>query len=67
MDEALRRVRKYRSAAEKRRIVEQTPEPGASVARAAQSHGANANVVFHWRHQFRERKLSEDWVDTFWA
>ena len=55
----MRQVRKHRSAAEKRRIVEQTLVPGASVARVAQSHGVNANVVFHWRRQYRERKLAE--------
>jgi len=62
MDElgvSLRRVRVRRSAAEKRRIVEQTLEPGASVARVAQAHGVNANVVFHWRREFRDGKLAE--------
>ncbi|MDP9039665.1 MAG: transposase [Acidobacteriota bacterium] len=60
MDElgvTLRRVR--RSVAEKRRIVEQTLEPGASVARVAQAHGVNPNVVFHWRREFRDGKLAE--------
>ena len=62
MDElgvTLRRVRVRRSVAEKRRIVEQTLEPGASVARVAQAHGVNPNVVFHWRREFREGKLAE--------
>jgi hypothetical protein len=45
----VRQVRKRRSAAEKRLIVEQALEPGASVARAARAHGLNANVVFNWR------------------
>jgi transposase-like protein len=45
----VRQVRKRRSAAEKRLIVEQALEPGASVARVARAHGLNANVVFHWR------------------
>jgi len=48
-----------RSTAEKRRIVEQTLEPGASVARVAQAHGVNPNVVFHWRREFRDGKLAE--------
>ena len=34
------------SIAEKRRIVEETLAPGASVARVAQAHGVNANQVF---------------------
>jgi transposase len=62
MDElgvSLRRVRVRRSVAEKRRIVEQTLEPGASVARVAQAHGVNPNVVFHWRREYRDGKLAE--------
>lgn len=38
--------RKY-SIAEKRRIVEERFEPGASVARAARAHGVNANQVIN--------------------
>jgi transposase len=62
MDEfgvSLRRVRVRRSVAEKRRIVEQTLEPGASVARVAQAHGVNPNVVFQWRREYRDGKLAE--------
>ncbi len=62
MDElgvSLRRVRVRRSVAEKRRIVEQTLEPGSSVARVAQAHGVNPNVVFHWRREYRDGKLAE--------
>lgn len=62
MDElgvSLRRVRVRRSVAEKRRIVEQTLELGASVGRVAQAHGVNPNVVFHWRREFRDGKLAE--------
>lgn len=55
----VRQVRKRRSGAEKRQIVEQTLEPGASVARVARAHGLNANVVFHWRREYREGKLAE--------
>ncbi len=54
----VRQVRKRRSAAEKRLIVEQASEPGASVARVARAHGLNANVVFHWRRLYREGKLT---------
>jgi len=54
----VRQGRKRRSAAEKRLIVEQTLEPGASVARVARSHGLNANVVFHWRREYRDGKLT---------
>lgn len=59
MGVSLRRVRVRRSVAEKRRIVERTLEPGASVARVAQAHGVNPNVVFHWRREYRDGKLAE--------
>jgi transposase len=48
---------------EKRRIVEETLAPGASVARVARAHGVNANQVFGWRRLYQqgrlERKASE--------
>jgi transposase len=56
----VRQVRKRRSAVEKRLIVEQALEPGASVARVARAHGLNANVVFHWRSLYREGKLAAE-------
>jgi transposase len=45
--------------AEKRRIVEQTLEPDASVAKVARAHGVNANQVFAWRRQYRQGLLGE--------
>jgi transposase len=48
--------RKY-SIAEKRRIVEETFEPGASVARVARAHGVNANQVFGWRRLYLGGRL----------
>ena len=54
----IRQVLKRRSAAEKRLIVEQALEPGASVARVARAHGLNANVVFNWRRLCSEGKLA---------
>ena len=47
----------YRSKEERRRIVEETLQPGASVAVIARSHGVNANQVFHWRKLYREGRL----------
>ena len=41
--------RRYRTAEEKCRIVEDTFAPGVSVAIVARRHGVNANQVFHWR------------------
>jgi len=54
-----RRVRRWRSVAEKRRIVELTLEPGASVALVARAHGVNANQVFAWRRAFKSGELAE--------
>jgi len=53
------RVRRWRSVAEKRQIVELTLEPGASVALVARSHGVNANQVFKWRRAFESGELRE--------
>jgi transposase len=43
--------RQYRSFEWKRRIVEESLVPGASVARIARAHGVNANQVFAWRQK----------------
>jgi transposase len=37
--------------------VEETLQPGASVAVIARRHGVNANQVFHWRKLYREGRL----------
>jgi transposase-like protein len=42
----VRRARVYRSVAEKRRIVELTFLPGASVSQVAQTEGVNSHQVF---------------------
>ncbi|MGA8510278.1 MAG: transposase [Candidatus Sulfotelmatobacter sp.] len=52
-----RRVRRWRSVAEKRQIVNLTMEPGASVALVARAHGLNANQVFKWRRAFERGEL----------
>jgi transposase len=49
--------RRRRSAVERRRVVEETFEVGASVARVALKHGINANQVFQWRRLYRDGKL----------
>jgi transposase len=49
--------RRYRSKQERRQIVEETLQPGASVAVIARQHGVNANQVFHWRKLYREGGL----------
>jgi transposase len=37
--------------------VEETLQPGASVAVIARRHGVNANQVFHWRKLYRDGRL----------
>jgi transposase len=54
------KARVWRTAAEKRRIVELTLDPGMSVARVAQAEGVNSHQVFQWRKAYREGML----VDT---
>lgn len=49
--------RQHRSPELKRKIVEETLAPGASVARVARAHGVNANQVFAWRRQYRQGLL----------
>jgi transposase len=49
--------RRRRSVTERRRVVEQTLAPGASVARVARDHGVNANQVFHWRRLYQRGLL----------
>ena len=49
--------RRRRSVEERRRIVEETLEPGASVARVARRHGVNANQVFGWRKLYESGRL----------
>ena len=46
-----------RSVKERREIVEETLEAGASVARVARRHEVNANQVFYWRKLYREGRL----------
>jgi len=49
--------RVYRTVAEKRRIVELTLQPSASVAKVAQAEGVNSHQVFDWRRAYLKGKL----------
>ena len=53
-------IRVRRAVTEKRRIVELTLEPGASVAAVARAEGVNANQVFEWRRAYRAGRLNDD-------
>ena len=44
------------SEADKRRIVAESYQLGASVVLAARRNAVNANLVFNWRRQYRERR-----------
>jgi transposase len=49
--------KRRRSVEERRKIVEETWQPGASVSRVARRHDVNANQVFYWRKLYREGRL----------
>ena len=51
------RKHRWRTKAERRAIVEETLEPGASVSRVARRYDVNANQVFHWRKLYQEGRL----------
>src|SRR6266852_185057 len=60
IENAKQEKRRRRSVEEKRRIVEETLEAGASVARVARRHAVNANQVFYWRKKYREGRLGKN-------
>lgn len=49
---ALRRQRRSWALEEKRRIVDESLEDGASIAEVARRYDLNANQLFTWRRQF---------------
>lgn len=49
--------RQQRSLELKRKIVEETLLPGASVARVARAHGVNANQLFGWKRLYEAGRL----------
>jgi transposase len=50
----IRAGKRFRTKQERRQIVEETLQPGASVSVVARAHDVNANQVFHWRKQYGE-------------
>ena len=52
-----RNKRRYRSAEERRHVVEETLVAGTSVAVVARAHGVNANQVFAWRKLYQAGRL----------
>jgi transposase len=51
--------RRYRTNAEKRRIVEEALTGEASVAEVARRNGVNANLLFNWRRLYRQGLLDQ--------
>lgn len=51
--------RRRHALSEKRRMVELTFQPGASVAQVARANGVNANQLFGWRRAFERGELVE--------
>ena len=51
--------RRYWKKEQKRRIVAESLEPGASVAEVARRYGLNANLLITWRRQFAEPTAAE--------
>lgn len=51
------RRRQFRSAEQKRQMVQETLAPGASVAVIARRHVVNASQLFSWRRQYRRGVL----------
>ena len=51
--------RRYRTNAEKRRIVEEALSGEASVAEVARRNGVNANLLFNWRKLYRQGLLDQ--------
>ena len=52
-----RRRRSY-SAEQKRQLVEEARQPGASVSLVARRHDINANLLFTWRRQLRDARAA---------
>jgi transposase len=51
--------RRTYTIAEKRSMVEETEQPGASVPEVAHRHAVNANLLSVWRRQYRQGVLTE--------
>ena len=59
-----RRVRRFWSEDEKRRIVAQTWAPGVSVSQVGRRYDVNANLIFKWRRDPRFRRAGDGEVET---
>ena len=60
MEHAIRKKVRQHPAALRRQVLNECAQPGASVARVAQAHGLNANMVHAWRKHKRDRPAVQD-------
>ena len=60
MEHATRKKVRQHPAALRQQVLADCEQPGASVARVAQSHGLNANMVHAWRRQERLASAPQD-------
>ena len=58
--EGARRGRRRWTDDEKKRIVAESEVPGSSVSIVARRHDLNANMLFTWRREFRQREAGGD-------
>lgn len=56
--------RQHRNVETKRKLVEATLVPGASVARVARTNGVNTNQLFTWRRLYLAGRLGEEQRST---
>lgn len=56
---ATKQTRRRYTIAQKREMVEATLEDGQSVSVVARQYDVNANQLFRWRKQYRDRRLGE--------
>ena len=59
MEHATRKKVRQHPAALRQQVLMECAQPGASVARVAQSHGLNANMVHAWRLQERAASAAQ--------
>ncbi len=57
MTTSKKRKRRNHTPALKERILAECEAPGISVAKVAQAHGINANIIHTWRKQAREQTV----------
>jgi len=60
MEHATRKKVRQHPAALRQQVLMECAQPGASVARVAQSHGLNANMVHVWRQRERVASAAQD-------